>query len=269
MIEVEQLSKVYQPGVGPEVRALDQVSFSAAPGEVFGLLGPNGAGKTTLLRIVATMLRPSAGTVRVDGVDVRHDPTGVRRRIGFLSASTGLYERLTPRETLRLFGRLHGLDAAGSERRIEELLALLDMGGFADRPCGTLSAGQRQKTSIARALVHDPPVLVFDEPTANLDVLVGKAVLERIATLRAGRRTIVLSTHVLSEAERLCDRVAIVHHGRLLALGTKQEVAAQAFGAGALGAGALGAGALGAGPPGSAGLEEAFFALVREDEARV
>ena len=243
MIEVDSLAKSYDAGAGPPVEALRGVSFQVPPGAVFGLLGPNGAGKTTLLRIVATLLRPSAGTVRVDGRDVRSDPEGVRARIGFLSASTGLYERLTPRETLRYFGRLHGLADEAVERRSAELIALLDMGGFCDRVCGTLSAGQRQKTSIARALVHDPPVLIFDEPTANLDVLVARAVLERIAALRDARRTIVLSTHVLAEAERLCERVAIVHHGRLLALGTREEVAAR----------------------GGGSLEEAFFALVRAE----
>lgn len=245
MIEIDRLSKTYPAGAGPPVEALAAVSFAIEPGSVFGLLGPNGAGKTTLLRIVATVLRPTDGTARVDGVDVRTDPEGVRRRIGFLSASTGLYERLTPRETLTYFGRLHGLDEAALARRTDELVALLDMGEFQHRLCGTLSAGQRQKTSIARALVHDPPVLIFDEPTANLDVLVARAVLDRIATLRDARRTIVLSTHVLAEAEKLCDRVAIVHKGRLLALGTRDEVAAQA---------------------GCAGLEDAFFALVGRAE---
>ncbi|RMG12115.1 MAG: ATP-binding cassette domain-containing protein [Planctomycetota bacterium] len=243
MIEVAALRKVY-PG-DPPVVAVDEVSFTARPGQIFGLLGPNGAGKTTTLRIVSTILRPSGGSVRVDGVSVTEDPRAVRRRIGFLSAGTALYERLSPREHLDYFGRLCGLDSAAIRERTDALADALAMESFLDRPCGLLSTGQKQKTSIARALVHDPPVLVFDEPTAGLDVLVARALVERIEGLRDARRTIVLSTHIMSEAERLCDVVAVIHRGRILAEGSVANLLDRA---------------------GAPNLEEAFFALVRAAE---
>jgi len=243
VIEVEGLAKVYA-GEDAPVEAVRDVGFRAEPGQTFGLLGPNGAGKTTTLRIIATVLRPTRGAVRVDGVDVGRDPGEVRRRIGFLSASTALYERLSPREHLTYFGRLHGLDEPAIARRTDELVATLDMSGFADRPCGLLSSGQKQKTSIARALVHDPPVLIFDEPTASLDVLVARALVEQIAALRDARRTILLSSHVMGEVERLCDRVAVLYRGRIQAQGTLAEVTGDA-----------------------ASLEAAFFDLVARVDA--
>jgi sodium transport system ATP-binding protein len=243
VIEVEGLGKTYFSG-GEPVHAVRDLSFVAEPGTIFGLLGPNGAGKTTTLRIIASVLQPTRGTVRVAGHDVVADPVAVRRQIGFLSASTALYDRLSPRETMRYFGRLNGLADDALEARITDLVTTLEMTDFADRLCGLLSSGQKQKTSIARALVHDPPVLVFDEPTAALDVLVARALLERIASLRDARRTIILSTHIMSEAERLCDRVAIVHKGTLHAQGTVAELQEQT---------------------GQDNLEDAFFTLIRED----
>lgn len=243
MIEVKNLRKVYP---GP-VEAVKDVSFEARPGEIFGLLGPNGAGKTTTLRILATMLRPTAGSARVDGIDVAQDPSEVRRRIGFLSSSTGLYERHTPRETLETFGLLYGLEQSALEKRIEELLETFAMGPFADRACGLLSTGQKQKTSIARALICDPPVLIFDEPTSGLDVLVARTLIEQIGALRDGRRTIVLSSHVMPEVERLCDRAAIVHEGQVLEQGTLAEINAAA---------------------GVDRIEDAFFALIDRAEGR-
>jgi len=236
VIEVEGLRKVY-PGQPPVV-AVDEISFRARPGRIFGLLGPNGAGKTTTLRILVTVLTKTSGSVRVEGVEVDEDPAAVRRSIGFVSASTGVYERLTPPELLRYFGALQGLESAQVERRVAELVDMLDMGSFRDRFCGVLSTGQKQKVSIARALIHDPPVLIFDEPTSGLDVLVARALVEQIETLREARRTIVLSTHILHEAERLCDDVAIIHGGRICAQGTLAEVS------------------------GEAGLETAFFAAI-------
>ncbi|MBL4849597.1 MAG: ATP-binding cassette domain-containing protein [Planctomycetes bacterium] len=237
MIEVRNLRKVYP---GP-VEAVADVSFTARPGEIFGLLGPNGAGKTTTLRILATMLRPTSGTAHVDGIDVCEDPAEVRRRIGFLSSTTGLYERHTPREILETFGLLYGLESEELATRINELLETFTMGPFADRACGLLSTGQRQKTSIARALICDPPILIFDEPTSGLDVLVARTLIEQIDALRDARRTIVLSSHVMPEVERLCDRAAIVHEGRILEQGTLAEINAAA---------------------GVDRIEDAFFALI-------
>ena len=228
MIEVESVSKRYPTMQGEPVHALEGLSFVARPGRVFGLLGPNGAGKTTALRIVSTVLRPSEGRARVCGLDTVTDAREVRRRLGFLSGTTGVYERLTPREVIDYFGRLFQLGPARLAQRRDELFSLLGIGSFADRLCGTLSTGQKQKVSIARALVHDPDVLVFDEPTTGLDVLVARAVLDAIAALRSDRRTIVLSTHILPEVERLCDDVGVLYRGRLLELGTQgQEVAGQ------------------------------------------
>jgi sodium transport system ATP-binding protein len=224
LIEVRGVSKIYSGSSKEPVRALSNVSFEARPGRVFGLLGPNGAGKTTTLRIVSTVLRPTAGSVRVCGHDTVSDAAAVRNNLGFLSGSTGLYERLTPSEVIDYFGKLHGLSGSALARRKAELFSLLEATSFADRLCGTLSTGQKQKVTIARALIHDPPVLVFDEPTTGLDVLVARAVLEAVEALRSEKRTIIFSTHILSEVERLCDDVAIIHGGELLRCGTKEEV---------------------------------------------
>ncbi len=244
MIQVEGVSKIYSGSSREPVRALSNVSFEARPGRVFGLLGPNGAGKTTTLRIISTVLRPTRGRVFVCGKDTVSEPAGVRHQLGFLSGSTGLYERLTPSEVIEYFGRLHGIERTALAKRRKSLFTLLEVNAFADRLCGTLSTGQKQKVTIARALIHDPPVLVFDEPTTGLDVLVARAVLEAVEALRSEKRTIIFSTHILSEVERLCDDVAIVHKGELLKCGTKADVRGSA-----------------------ASIEEAFFALVQAREA--
>jgi sodium transport system ATP-binding protein len=245
LIEVQNVSKTYSGSSREPVRALSSVSFEARPGRVFGLLGPNGAGKTTTLRIISTVLRPSAGKVTVCGKDTVAEPAAVRHLLGFLSGSTGLYERLTPSEVLDYFGRLHGIERTALQKRKKSLFTLLEVNPFADRLCGTLSTGQKQKVTIARALIHDPPVLVFDEPTTGLDVLVARAVLEAIEALRSEKRTIIFSTHILSEVERLCDDVAIIHRGELLQCGPKAVVRGSA-----------------------PSIEEAFFALVQSREAR-
>jgi sodium transport system ATP-binding protein len=247
MVIVEGLTKIFREGRPGEVRAVDGVSFEARPGEVFGLLGPNGAGKTTALRMLSTILRPTSGRVEIDGVDAAARPDEVRRRLGFLSGATGVYDRLTPREQARYYGALHGLEGADLERRVTETLKVLQAEEFADRPCGTLSSGQKQKASLARTVVHDPPVLILDEPTASLDVLVARSVTEFIRGARSAGRTVLLSTHDMGEAERLCDRLAVIHHGRVRAAGTVAEVRAAAGGA--------------------ADLETAFFRLMGEDAA--
>ncbi len=220
MIEVEGLTKrFYDPD---EVVAVDDVSFACAPGEVFGLLGPNGAGKTTCLRMLATLLAPDDGTARLDGHDVLEDPEGVRRAIGYLSSNTGLYGRLTCREMIHYFARLQGV--ADPDRRTAELIDRFDLSAFATRRCDKLSTGNKQKVSIARAIVHDPPILIFDEPTSGLDVIVAQTVLEFIEGVRASGRCVLYSTHIMSEAERLCDRIGILHRGRLLAIGSLDEL---------------------------------------------
>jgi len=206
------------------VNAVDRVGFQVRRGEILGLVGPNGAGKTTTLRMVAGILAPDAGSVHVDGVDMLADPLVAKRRIGFLSGDTQLYQRLSTREMLRHFGRLYELDRARLERRIDELCAELQMESFAGRPCGTLSSGQRQRANIARAFLHEPPLLVLDEPTTALDVVSGRFVLGFVRRLREARRGIVLSSHVMSEIEALCDRIVMIHEGRIVDQGTLSEL---------------------------------------------
>ena len=205
------------------MRAVNGVSFQCRPGQVYGLLGANGAGKTTTLRMLATLLEPSAGSARVAGHDVRQDPSAVRSHIGFLSAATALYGRLTAREMTEYFGRLHGIDGPELRARVEEVFRRLEI-DFADRRCDTLSTGMKQKVSIARTLVHDPPVMIFDEPTLGLDVMTARAIVAFIRECRAQGKTVLFSTHVMSEAEKLCDVIGIIHQGRLLAEGTLDDL---------------------------------------------
>ncbi|MEZ5978406.1 MAG: ABC transporter ATP-binding protein [Planctomycetota bacterium] len=221
------LEKSYAHPVEGEVRALRGLDLECRFGEIFGLLGPNGAGKSTTLRILATTLRPTRGTAVVDGVDVTVDPQEVRRRIGFLSATTGLYPRLDARETLRYFGTLHGLEKRALEDRIEELVESFSIGPFAKQRCEQLSSGQKQRVNIARAVLHDPDVLILDEPTTGLDILGTSEMIDFIQSRRDGRRCVLFSTHVLSEAERLCDRIGIIYGGDLLGVGTLDELRAE------------------------------------------
>lgn len=238
MIEVRGLTKHFRP-----VRAVDGVTFCAREGEVLGLLGPNGAGKTTTLRLLSTVLRPSGGTGRVDGHDIVGEPEAVRAALGVLPENWGLYGRLTPREHLRYFGRLHGVRGGKLECRVNDLVHLLDMHEFADLRCDPFSKGMKQKVALGRALVHDPPHLLLDEPTAGLDVMSARAVRELIVRLRDEGRCIILSTHILSEAERLCDRLAFIHRGKIVAEGSLQALLEQTA---------------------KVTLEEAFVALVGE-----
>ena len=226
MIKVQDLSKRFPDLHQGEVVALDSVCFDVSAGEVFGLLGPNGAGKTTCLRLLSTVLSPTSGTASVDGCNIVTNPDAVRSRIGFLSGTTGLYDRMTARETVEYFGQLYGLDDDRLSARIQEIFTTLSMHDFADTLTGRLSTGMRQKVSIARALIHDPPVLIFDEPTNGLDVLVARAVIDTVETLKSQGKCIIYSTHIMREAERLCDRLAIIHRGRILAMGTQDELLA-------------------------------------------
>ena len=223
-IRTEGLKKSFHDPERGLVEAVRGVDLNCEYGEIYGLLGPNGAGKTTALRMLATILAPSAGRAWIDGVDVAANPLEVRRRLGFLSASTGLYARLTPRETLRYFGSLHGMDAGALEARIDELIDAFDLSKFVDQRCEGLSSGQKQRASIARAVLHDPPVLILDEPTTGLDILATSDMIDFLASRRDERRCVLFSTHVLSEAERLCDRIGILHDGRLFASGTLEEL---------------------------------------------
>jgi len=220
MIEAQQLSKIFRDKKRGEIRAVDKVDFRCLPGQIYGLLGANGAGKTTTLRMLATILQPSAGTALVAGFDVMRDPEKVRRNVGFLSTATALYGRLTAQEMVEYFGRLNGLDNNRLRQRIDEIFARLDMNEFRDRRCDKLSTGMKQKVSIARTLVHDPPVMIFDEPTLGLDVMTARTIVAFIKECRDRGKTVIFSTHVMSEAQKLCDVIGIIHNGKLLAEGT-------------------------------------------------
>jgi sodium transport system ATP-binding protein len=226
MIQVHNLTKTFVDGKRGTVRAVDQVSFEVKDGEIFGLLGPNGAGKTTTLRLLATVMTPTNGSAVVGGYDVVREPEEVRKRIGFLSGDMGLYHRLTPREILTFFGQLNGLDGAALKDRTRQMIALLEMGSFADTKVDRLSTGMRQKVAIARTLIHDPPILILDEPAAGLDVPTARVIEEFILEARQAGKCILLSTHVMEEAEFLCDRMAVIHEGRIRATGTMEELRA-------------------------------------------
>ena len=227
MIDARSLSKRFQDKKRGEIRAVDNVSFTCEPGKIYGLLGANGAGKTTTLRMLATILEPTDGTAIVCGYDVVDSPEKVRANVGFLSTATALYPRLTAQEMVEYFGRLNGLDEATLKKRIDDIFARLDMNTFRDRRCDKLSTGMKQKTSIARTLVHDPPVMIFDEPTTGLDVMTARTIIGFIADCRDRGKTVIFSTHIMSEVERLCDHIGIIHGGKLLEEGTLSELRAK------------------------------------------
>src|SRR5438309_4239475 len=210
MIEVVGLMKSFRDLRRGLVHAVDGVTFEARPGESFGLLGPNGAGKTTTMRILCTVLKPTGGRATLAGFDVATQPAEVRQHIGFMSANTAIYDRMSAWELVSYFGRLYGMSEERLAQRMEEVFDTLQMNNFRDMLGAKMSTGMRQKVSIARAIIHDPPVLIFDEPTAGLDVLVARAVLKNIEQLRALGKCVLYSTHIMREVERLCDRVAIV-----------------------------------------------------------
>jgi sodium transport system ATP-binding protein len=247
MIHVRHLTKHYADLKRGKIFALSGVSFDALPGQIYGLLGPNGAGKTTLLRILSTVLTPSSGSASINGHDVVTQPSLVRHQIGFVSANTAVYDRMTAWEMVEYFGRLYGLADEALEQRMNELFERLKMNEFRDVLGAKLSTGMRQKVSIARAIVHDPPVLIFDEATVGLDVLVARALLKTVAELREHGKCIVFSTHIMREAEKLCDRISIMHRGHILAEGTLDELRERHD---------------------EHDLEELFFQLISEHDAR-
>jgi len=248
MIEVRKLTKHFPDLKLGSVAALEAVSFDVRPGEIYGLLGPNGAGKTTCLRILSTVLRPTSGRAIVAGYDVQSHPAEVRSRIGFMSNNTGIYDRMSAWEMVEYFGRLYGLSGDELQSRMNTVFTTLQMHDFRDVLCSRMSTGMKQKVSIARTIIHDPPVLIFDEPTSGLDVLVARNVLQAISALRDAGKSIIYSTHIMTEVEKLCDRVAIIHKGDILATGDQAELCAA---------------------EGQSSMEELFFALIDQHDEQL
>lgn len=211
MLEVKNLTKNFGT-----FKAVDNVSFSARGGEIFGLLGPNGAGKTTTIRVIATILEATGGRATVKGFDISQSPEDVRKHIGLLTADIGLYDRFSARENLKYYGELYGMKGEQLERRIDELVELLDMKRFADRRAGKFSTGMKQKVAIARSVIHNPDVIIFDEPTSGLDVLASQTVIRFMKQMKSEGKLVILSTHDMTHAQALCDRVAIIHRSKLI-----------------------------------------------------
>ncbi|MDT8450766.1 MAG: ATP-binding cassette domain-containing protein [Wenzhouxiangellaceae bacterium] len=242
MIRAEKLRKTFNNG---KVVAVDEVSFTAEDGRITGLLGPNGAGKTTTLRMLYTLLKPDAGTMTIDGIDPLVEPIRVKRKLGVVPDSRGLYDRLTARENIRYFGRLQGLDRNTVESGIATLAEVLDMGGFIDRKTAGFSQGQRVKVAIARALIHEPGTILLDEPSNGLDVMTTRSLREFLLRLKAEGRCVVLSTHIMQEVAALCDRIVIISGGRIAADGTAGQLLERS---------------------GEQNLEDAFVKLIGSDE---
>ena len=243
MIEVDALQKSF--GKAREIQAVRAVTFDAPDGAITGLLGPNGAGKTTLLRMIATLVLPDAGRARVGGLDVVADRYAVRRRIGVLSDARGLYQRLSARENVRYFGRLHGLAGAALDARIDALFATLGLTALAERRTAGFSQGEKMKVAIARALVHDPDTILLDEPTNGLDIMSVRTLRDELRALRGQGKCLLFSSHVMQEVAALCDRIVVLAHGRVVAAGTAEQLIERA---------------------GTAGLEDAFVRLIGSDE---
>jgi ABC-2 type transport system ATP-binding protein/sodium transport system ATP-binding protein len=225
MIRVHELTKRFRAGRS-EVLAVAGLSFAVTPGEVYGLLGANGAGKTTTLRMILGLLEPTAGYAEVGGFRSTQSPDEVKSRIGMVSTSAGLYQWLSPREMLLFFADLYGLEEEAAQANLQRLSGLFGIDEFLDRRCATLSTGQKQRVNLARALIHDPPVLLLDEPTRGLDVLGSKVIFDFIAAARDAGKAVLVSTHRLDEAERLCDRFGLLHRGRFIHEGTLAELQA-------------------------------------------
>ena len=232
MIKVEQLSKTFKLSrqqrkemntKSSSINAVDNISFECKPGRIYSLLGPNGAGKTTTLRMLATILKPSSGSIRVNGFDVLEEDEKVRRQIGFLTGSTGLYQRLTPNELVKYFADLYSVDPVTFKRRKEELFTLLEMHDFATKRIGHLSTGMKQKVSIVRTIIHDPSVVIFDEPTTGLDVITAANIIQLIRQCKEEGKTVIFSSHIMSEVDLLCDDLAIIHKGKLCFAATMDE----------------------------------------------
>ena len=226
-IEIANLSKTYLDKARGVVRAVDEISFQCGYGEIVGLLGPNGAGKTTTLRMLATVLSPTSGQAKVAGFDIEKDSLDVRKRLGFLTGGTGLYGRLSPLEIFRFFGALHEMPQDLIRSRAQKLIELFEMESFKNSHCDKLSTGQKQRVNLARTLLHDPPVLVLDEPTAGLDIISSKTILDFIRTSKKEGKCILFSTHYMTEAEILCDRLAIIHNGKILECDTLEGLKAK------------------------------------------
>jgi sodium transport system ATP-binding protein len=224
MIQVAGLTKIFNDKKRGKIVAVNNLKFNCREGQIFGLLGPNGAGKTTTLRILATMMLPTKGEVIINGSDVVKEANKVRRQIGFLSSETGLYDRFTPRETIKFFGRINGMEDKIIEKKMAEIFHNLDMEDFQEVRVHKLSTGMKQKLSIARCIIHDPPILILDEPTLGLDIITARTVTGYVKRFREQGKCIIYSTHLMREAERLCDVIAIIHQGNLIAQGTLEEL---------------------------------------------
>ncbi len=236
MIEINELTKEFRlnrqqrkknASVAPSIKAVNNISLTCRPGRIFSLLGPNGAGKTTTLRMIATILKPSSGSIRVAGLDTQKDGKKVRGSIGFLTGTTGLYDRLTPDELVTYFGRLNGMDSATIKRRKQDFFHTLEIFGFSSKRIGELSSGMKQKVSIARTMIHDPEVVVFDEPTAGLDVITAEHIIDLIRRCKDDGKTVIFSSHIMSEVDLLCDDLAIIHEGKILFDGTMDHFRSQ------------------------------------------
>lgn len=247
MIEIENLTKIFKKGEKKEVIAVNNASFTVNDGEVFGLLGPNGAGKTTTLRMISTILKPTSGTAMIEGYNVTKEPDKVRKSVGFLTGETKLYDRLTARETLFYFGRLYNIPDGKNKGRIEEIASMLELKDALNKRVSTLSDGMKQKVSIGRATIHNPKVLVLDEPLTGLDILARRSITDFIKSSKEQGKSVIFSTHVMTEAEEMCDRVAIIYKGKILDIGKKDELKERY---------------------GKTTLEEIFIALMRREDEK-